>query len=57
MNGNLSLIEMNRLIGNKEVAESIKVFAGLFPGKIVFTTSFGMENGNHSYYFLRIISR
>jgi len=44
MNGNLSLIEMNRLIGNKEVAESIKVFAGLFPGKIVFTTSFGIED-------------
>jgi len=44
MERELLLSELRVLLGGKTIEESFKILVGLFPGKIVFTTSFGIED-------------
>ncbi len=44
MENNLKLKELNRLSANDNVEESLVKVAEMFPGKAVFTTSFGIED-------------
>lgn len=38
------MIDITISIGNKPVTEQLKILAARFPGRVVFTTSFGMED-------------
>ncbi len=44
MEKNLKLSELNRLLRNKNLSESLDILVSLFPGKVIFTTSFGLED-------------
>jgi phosphoadenosine phosphosulfate reductase len=44
MEEDLKLNELRSLLSNKSIEESLKVIASLFQGKVIFTTSFGIED-------------
>lgn len=41
---NLSLKELQSLLSKKSAEESLRIISKLFPGEVVFTTSFGIED-------------
>ncbi|OFY66004.1 MAG: phosphoadenosine phosphosulfate reductase [Bacteroidetes bacterium RBG_13_43_22] len=40
----MNLTEMRRMLNGKTIEESIRILVSLFPGRVVFTTSFGIED-------------
>ncbi|MCU0462525.1 MAG: phosphoadenylyl-sulfate reductase [Bacteroidales bacterium] len=44
MEGDLKLSGLRSLLKGKTIEESLKIIAGHYPGKVVFTTSFGIED-------------
>jgi len=44
MENDLKLPELSRLIQKDNIEESVRILTDLFPGKVVFTTSFGKED-------------
>jgi phosphoadenosine phosphosulfate reductase len=44
MERKLKLNELSELLENKSVVGSLRLLTSLFPGKIIFTTSFGIED-------------
>ncbi len=44
MGNDLKLQELSRLIQKDNIEESVRILTDLFPGKVVFTTSFGTED-------------
>jgi phosphoadenosine phosphosulfate reductase len=44
MQSNLKLSELNSLLKDKSIKESLKILLNIFPDKVVFTTSFGIED-------------
>ena len=44
MREELNITELNKLLKGKSVVESLRILVSLFPGKVLFTTSFGLED-------------
>ena len=44
MREELNITELNKLLTEKSVVESLRILVSLFPGKVLFTTSFGLED-------------
>lgn len=44
MEADWKLKELSDLLRNRSIEESLKILASLYPGRIIFTTSFGMED-------------
>src|SRR4030042_3901048 len=44
MGEEMNLTEMRRMLNGKTIEESIRILVSLFPGRVVFTTSFGIED-------------
>jgi phosphoadenosine phosphosulfate reductase len=44
MESNMKLIELNKLLSGKSIGDSLAILVSLFPGKVVFTTSLGIED-------------
>jgi phosphoadenosine phosphosulfate reductase len=44
MEHNIKLSELNNMLRGKTIEESLKTLISLFPGEVIFTTSFGIED-------------
>ena len=44
MENNTKLNELNNQLSGKSIDERLKILTGLFSGRIIFTTSFGIED-------------
>jgi len=53
MREELNITELNKLLKGKSVVESLRILVSLFPGKVLFTTSFGIEDQAITHYIFR----
>jgi phosphoadenosine phosphosulfate reductase len=53
MENNLKLEELNRRLAGKSIAESLSELVAIFPGKVVFTSSFGIEDQVITHFIFR----
>lgn len=53
MKRGMNLTEIKNLLNNKQIPEALKLIAAEFPGKIVFTTSFGIEDQVITHFIFR----